>query len=722
MKNPNRRVIPSFISFSINVYAAVLLSYFCSSFFSIEFESYHVISFVIATIVVCFLRYGIKASPVIFAALLSYYLFTGRALSIAVIYAITIPLVPYLVASIYNQYKKRNINDSASSLLFAYFCLFGLVFPLLNASSFLLISYFTGKGHIPSEFFAYSVLGSSITLLTLAPTLMLLASLISKNFSGTYVDLDKEIRLSKHSDASFRFWLAFSLIPVLLGIALANDIELTFICLIAFMVIAAGIGKHGLLMPLAMGTFTSLVVLFINIDRVNTLLVLDSNFYGFLLIMLIIIMLSYLLAIHALRNYEMMQKQIRSERLDPYTGLLNVTQLQEDIAGEERAVLIYLDITPTLSKIGDIGHEGKSLLIQQIHKELIDVHGLGHCYRPPFSLGILGFSLQGDDAKKCLNQLSEHLDNFQFYWNGTSISLVDPTLHCIKVTGEMNIKDLVSYLCDQPQLADIRFNWLEAPLLEGRVDKLSYIQQVFKQDNFELHCQPYLNLANKDSDQQCFEVLVRVKHSDGNVLSPAEFFPLIGQFGLETRLDKWVVRNTFSMLNEQVVNWNQIEKCAINLTAKSLSNPSLASELLAMAEQYHIPLEKICFEITESSALQNEQQAIETITSLRNAGAKIALDDFGTGYASFSYLRRLPLDILKIDGEFVRDLPNNETDRLIVSSLSVVAKELGLETVAEFVESPAHIDILEGLNITYAQGYGVAKPRPLADFLSEISR
>lgn len=708
------------ISSSVKIFCAILVSYFCSSFFAIEFENYHVISFVIATIVVCFMRYGWQSAPVIFAALVCYYLYRGRGVTLALILAMIIPSVPYLVVSLYNQYGRRSGERSASSLLLGYFCLFGLLFPALNAVKALGINYFNGNEQISSELFAYSVLGSSITLLTLAPTLMLLATLMSKNSNQRYVELDREIRLSKRSDASFRLWLASSLIPVLLGIAFATDIELTFICLTVFIIIAAGIGKHGLLVPLVMGTLTSLVLLFVNIDRVNTLFVLDSNFYGFLLIMQIIIMLSYLLAIHVLRNHEILQQQIRSERLDPYTGLLNVNQLQDDIAGKEEVVLIYLDITPTLSKIGDIGHEGKAQLIQQLHQELKAVYDVGHCYRPPFSLGILGFSLLSEHTQRVLNQLAENLDKFQFYWHSTSITLVDPTLHCIKVTKEMNIKALISYLCDQPQLADVRLNWLEAPMFEGRVDKLSYIQKLFKNNDFELHCQPYLNLANRDSQQYCFEVLTRVKQTNGEVLTPAEFFPLIGQFGLETRLDKWVVLNTFKMLSEQVTHWELIEKCAINLTAKSLGNISLADDLLAMAQEYQIPLEKICFEITESSALQNEQQAIETISALRQAGAKIALDDFGTGYASFSYLRRLPLDVLKIDGEFVKQLPSNETDRLIVSSLSAVAKDLGLETVAEFVESAAHIDILQALKITYAQGYGVAKPRPLADFLGEI--
>ncbi|MUL10189.1 EAL domain-containing protein [Aliivibrio fischeri] len=719
MKQLNIWTLKNSLIFSLKIFFAILISYFLSYFFSIQFENYQVISFVVATMVVCFIRYDRKAAPAIFVALGSYYLYSGRDLSTSLILAVTIPLVPYLIIAIFNRFRKS--NRSISSLLSIYFFLFGLLFPLLNSATFLAISYVTEKQHISVEFLVYSMLGSSVTLLTLAPLLILCVELFRNRSRKNHVKFDREIRSSKPSDISFKLWLVLSLVPLLCGFVFANNIELTFICLIVFMIIAAGIGKHGLLLPLAISTLTSLVINFVNIDRVNTQQQLDSNFYGFQLIMLIIIMLGYRLAYYVLRNHEIMQDKISSERLDPYTGLFNMTQLKDDIKDKDKVVLIYLNLTPTLSKIGDIGHEGKTLLIQQLQEQLNNFGYIERCYRPPFSLGILGFCQQSDMTQDQFKKITDYLDSFQFYRGNTSIGLVDPTLHCINVSNDMSIEHVISHLCDQPCLIDTPLNWVEAPLLEEQVSKLSYIQNIFKNDLFELNCQPYCNLTDKNSKQHSFEVLVRVKLNEGDVLHPSEFFPLIGQFGLETRLDQWVVYNTFKLLNENVVDWEKISKCAINLTAKSLGNPSLAKNLLLMADKFHIPLSKICFEITESSALQNEQQAIDTICTLRKAGAKIALDDFGTGYASFSYLRRLPLDILKIDGEFIKDLPNNEIDRLIVSSISSVAKELALETVAEFVETSVHMDILEELDITYAQGYGIAKPRPLVDFLSQIN-
>lgn len=135
-----------------------------------------------------------------------------------------------------------------------------------------------------------------------------------------------------------------------------------------------------------------------------------------------------------------------------------------------------------------------------------------------------------------------------------------------------------------------------------------------------------------------------------------------------------------------------------------------------------MPLGKICFEITESDALRDEEQAIIAIEQLRKIGCTIALDDFGTGYASFDYLRRLPLDIIKIDGSFVQEITHSDRDKTIVQAISQVAKTMNLTTVAEFVESEQHADILCDLGIDYAQGFGIAKPLPLLSHLKRCQK
>ncbi|WP_225874878.1 sensor domain-containing phosphodiesterase [Vibrio atypicus] len=705
------------------IFFMILLGFEISSHFIVDQIKYQIISFVGAVMAVSFLTLQWRAFPVIAAALFTYYFQSGRDPLMAAAFAVTMPILPLLVSTFFLRASRSKLIESGSEQLGLFFLFFGVLIPIGNTLQMFAISAATEKQHLSAQFLFYAMLGTALTHLIVTPLLLFLTSLFTRKNGHRYMLLDSELRNSNQNKWWFPLWLLSCSLLMTIAFSFQNTTTLFSTCLAVFLLVTIGLGKFGVVRPLSVGALVMLTMVYAGVQRVNQIATLDDNFYGLMMVLIVITSLSYLIAGYVLKHHDMLKSQIHAERIDPYTGLFNIGQLKEDIIHHNKIILIYLDLAPTLSKLGDIGHEGKSQLIAQIQQELLDSDSqVGRCYRPPFTLGILGYTHKTKGIKNELKNLTQMLDEFQFYWKGTSISLVDPTLHCIQAGKRSNIQDLVSHLCDQPPISDTKLNWVDEPALEGKVDKLSYIQKAFKNNWFELNCQPYLKLTAGDLERlHSFEVLLRINPENGVRLTPAEFFPLVNQFGLETQLDKWVVHNTFKMLHEQVHEWDKIEKCAINLTAKSLGVSHLAHDILASAKMFEIPLKRICFEITESSALQNEQQAIETITILRNAGCKIALDDFGTGYASFAYLRRLPLDILKVDGEFVKELPTNESDRLIVSSISKVAKEIGLETVAEFVESHEHIEILNSLGITYAQGYGVAKPRPLIHYLHEIN-
>ncbi|WP_375320786.1 EAL domain-containing protein [Aliivibrio logei] len=572
------------------------------------------------------------------------------------------------------------------------------------------------------DFLSYSVLGSFLTQSLISPVLIFAVSQFNEKSLKEYKTLDRDMRNSSDNDKSYKIWLLTCTLLMLIAVTQPDPLLLNSLCFFLLVLIIVGFGKHGFIRPLIMAAVVILMMVFDSVTRVNLSQNIDANFYGLFVVLSVITALAYLLASHNIKNYELTQKQILNERIDPYTGLYNITQLKDDLSHIRTSVLIYLDITPTLTTVSDIGHAGRSHLIQQLSLYLsARDQGMTNFYRPPFNTGLLSFIPLSHDIKDELKYLARYLKKFQFFWEGSSITLVDPTLHCAKISNDNDIEMAVSVLCEQRPLVSVSTNWVDVqPTPIYKICKLSFIQGVFKNNHFELHCQPYLNLSDKTAKSHSFEVLLRIKSETGEQIPPAEFFPLINQFSLETKLDSWVIKNTFKMLDLMVDDWGKIEKCAINLTAKSLGLPSLAHSIILSANKHNIPLSRICFEITESSALQNEQQAIDTLNILREAGSKIALDDFGTGYASFAYLRTLPLDVLKIDGSFIKELPTNETDRLIVSSIATIAKEMKLETVAEFVETQEHIEILEPLGITYAQGYGIAKPRPLADYLAEL--
>lgn len=716
------RRIKAMLFLTLGVTLSVFAGFALSQMFVIEKDAFQLISVVSSVMVVSFLRYQWRALPAIVLSLMAYYFFTGRSFEHALLYSLTVPILPFAFSSLFHYLNSRSLHQPAARRISLFFIIIGCLFPFVNTVKMMLVNTFVDGQFLSADFLFYATLGNYLTQLLVTPILYVVVSLLTDTDTQSYLALDKRLRVSNNRCQSYITWLV-SCVAIFFAAALSSSsFMLNSLSFFAVLLVVIGLAKHGLIRPLFVGSPFILLILNDGIRHFNEGLIEDKQFYGLLIIITVLTTLAYLLGGYSVKLFEMTQRQIRSERIDPYSGLSNIAQLKEDISHQSRSLLIYLDLTPTLSMLTDLGHEGKSQLIMQLSEFLYSRNNsINRCYRPPFSTGLLSFTHYSDTAEDDLNEVAEYLESFQFYWRGTSVALVSPTIFCTLVSQDQDIEKVVSILCDQPPQNDSSIHWVNIQSFEmDRVDKLNHIQQVFKREQFELFCQPYMKLSESEPSKHSFEVLLRLKERDGQVLPPSAFFPLINQFGLELKLDHWVILNTFRMLSDKVKNWDEIGHCAINLTAKTLSAENLAARIIESAQSFSIPLNKICFEITESSALINEQQAIATLNYLRHQGCKIAIDDFGTGYASFAYLRRLPLDILKIEGAFVREITQNETDRLIVSSIATVAKEMHLETVAEFVESTAHIAILRGLGIDFAQGYGVAKPMPLSEYLDEL--
>ncbi|PQJ71217.1 MULTISPECIES: EAL domain-containing protein [Vibrio] len=716
------RRMSAMLFLTLGVTLSIFAGFALSQMFVIQKDAFQLISVVSSVMIVSCLRYQWRALPAIILSLLAYYIGTGRSLEHALLYALTVPLLPFVFSSLFHYLNNRSLHQPAAQRISLFFVIVGCLFPFANTIKMMLVNTFVDGRFLSADFLFYATLGNYLTQLLVTPILYVMVSLITDTDTQSYLALDKRLRVSNSRCREYLAWLASCVILFIAAALSSSSFMLNSLSFFAVLLVVIGLAKHGLIRPLFVGSPFILLVIHDGISHYNADRIYADQFYGLLVIIAVLTTLAYLLGGYSVKLFEMTQRQIRSERIDPYTGLSNIAQLKEDISHQSYSLLIYLDLTPTLSMLTDLGHEGKSQLIMQLSEFLYSRNeSINRCYRPPFSTGLLSFTHYSDAAEQELQEVVEYLESFQFYWRGTSVALVSPTVYCSVVSQGQDIEKVVSILCDQPPQSDSSIHWVNVQSFEmDRVDKLNHIQQVFKREQFELFCQPYMRLSGPEESKQSFEVLLRLKEQDGKVLPPSAFFPLINQFGLEIKLDHWVILNTFRMLSDKVKNWDTIGHCAINLTAKTLSAENLASRIIESANSFDIPLDKICFEITESSALINEQQAIETLNLLRKLGCKIAIDDFGTGYASFAYLRRLPLDILKIEGAFVREITESETDRLIVSSIATVAKEMHLETVAEFVETPAHSLILRDLGIDFAQGYGVAKPLPMNTYLNTL--
>ncbi|WP_420787457.1 putative bifunctional diguanylate cyclase/phosphodiesterase [Shewanella chilikensis] len=229
-----------------------------------------------------------------------------------------------------------------------------------------------------------------------------------------------------------------------------------------------------------------------------------------------------------------------------------------------------------------------------------------------------------------------------------------------------------------------------------------------------LYFQPIQGL-NGCCRRQRLEILLRIRDNSGRILPPAQFIAAAERFKLMPEVDREVIRKAFLWLSEHSQLWSEL--CvSINLSGNSLGSEGMLDYIAEMQGRFGIPSSCVCFEITETSAIQNRTRAMEMLNQLRRLGFAFALDDFGSGFASYGYLRELPVDYVKIDGCFVRHLASNAKDYAIVKSIHDVCRVMGIETVAEFVENQEIVDKLLEIGVDYAQGYAIGRPKPLEQF------
>ena len=251
----------------------------------------------------------------------------------------------------------------------------------------------------------------------------------------------------------------------------------------------------------------------------------------------------------------------------------------------------------------------------------------------------------------------------------------------------------------QPHQADLRarHTWVER------------IREALETDLFDLHAQPIRNLATGGIDR--YELLLRMIDPDGSVVLPGEFLPAAERSGLITGIDKWVITKACQLLGDSQRAGQDLH-FEVNLSGPSIGDP----ELLALIESNLARLPRrggLVIEVTETAAIIDVPRARAFADHLADLGCEFALDDFGAGYGSFYYLKHLPFDYLKIDGEFIRGLVTSHPDQVVVQSLVSIARQLGKQTVAEFVEDQPTLDLLTDLGVDFAQGYHIGRPEPL---------
>lgn len=248
---------------------------------------------------------------------------------------------------------------------------------------------------------------------------------------------------------------------------------------------------------------------------------------------------------------------------------------------------------------------------------------------------------------------------------------------------------------------------------QGQVAWVSRIQKALREDRFIPYAQKIVPVSGPSEDYLHYEVLIRMIDEEGRIVPPGLFLPAAENYNLIDQIDRLVITKTLVWLSETPSHVARLNMCSINLSGHSLGNSDFINWLVDYLQQSALPLNKLCFETTETVAIANLQVATDFFNRVRALGCKVALDDFGSGLSSFGYIKSLPIDYLKIDGMFVRDIANDAQDAAIVRSIHQLAETLGKQTVAEFVEDAESLAILQEIGVDYAQGYYFGKPTPM---------
>jgi EAL domain-containing protein (putative c-di-GMP-specific phosphodiesterase class I) len=254
----------------------------------------------------------------------------------------------------------------------------------------------------------------------------------------------------------------------------------------------------------------------------------------------------------------------------------------------------------------------------------------------------------------------------------------------------------------------------ELALREGEMQWVEKIRMGIENNSFCLYGQPIV-LLTKEDDGLHFETLIRYRDDNGRIVPPNSFLPAAERYGLAPALDRWVISSMFEFITTTPDFMERLSLCSINLSGLSLGDEGMLAFIFEQFARWQIPSHKICFEVTETAAIANLSYAIKFINSLKDHGCSFSLDDFGSGLSSFSYLKNLPVDYLKIDGFFVKDILDDKINLAMVKAINEVGHVMNKKTIAEYVESEEIFNLLHDLGVDYAQGYGVGKPVLLSE-------
>lgn len=340
--------------------------------------------------------------------------------------------------------------------------------------------------------------------------------------------------------------------------------------------------------------------------------------------------------------------------------------------------------------------------------------------------GILMYNCNLDQAAIACDKIRDIIKDFQFGWDnkiftvGVSIgvtSINDTDGNAVDLLKEADSACYVAKDSGRNRVHIFTPNDEILAMRQGEMQWVAKIKQGFIDNSFILYGQPIVSLNSAETELH-FETLIRYKDPDGRIVPPGAFLPSAERYSLACQLDQTVISILFEWLSTHQEFLAKLSVCSVNLSGRTLSDQTTLEFIINQFNKWEIPPHKICFEITETAAISNLTYANKFIKLLRDNGSLFSLDDFGSGLSSFGYLKNLPVDYLKIDGLFVKDVMIDEIDLAMVRTINEVGHIMNKQTIAEFVENMEILMLLKNLGIDYAQGYAISKPVPLDELLN----
>ncbi|MFT5711793.1 MAG: diguanylate cyclase (GGDEF)-like protein/PAS domain S-box-containing protein [Glaciecola sp.] len=419
---------------------------------------------------------------------------------------------------------------------------------------------------------------------------------------------------------------------------------------------------------------------------------------------------------------------------DALTGLVNRREFERRaeellasiVDGRTEHAACYIDLDQFKVVNDTCGHAAGDELLRQLgallKKSIRKGDTLGRLGGDEFGVLIKNSSIE--DSFKVASYIKSIIEDYRFIYEGqsfrvsASMGLVPIIDAKITLSVLMKNADAACYLAKDYGRNRIHiYNDSDENLTKrhGEMQWVNRIQEALSENRFCLYAQSIESLD--DCNKLHYELLVRMQDANGAIIPPGAFLQAAERYNLIVQLDLWVIAKAFSLLHLNPSFLAKVDFISINLSGQSLTDERVLAFIIFKLRQFKIDGKKLCFEITETAAITHIVMAEHFIVELKKLGCKFALDDFGSGLSSFGYLKTLPIDYLKIDGIFVKDIVQDKIDYAMVKAINDIGHTMEMQTVAEFVENNDIKKMLIKLGVNYVQGYGIHRPQPFEEIL-----